>query len=78
MNIEWVSLSIGFALGILASFLGSWLFYKFVKWRRSRADHFDMSYAKNGMRIDVEGYDPSTVDIAQIVKDVTGKGKTKK
>jgi len=37
-----------------------------------------MSYAKNGMRIDVEGYDPSTVDIAQIVKDVTGKGKTKK
>ena len=72
MNFNWGSLSIGFVGGILASFIANWLFHKFVTLRRSKADHFSMSYASGGMRVDVEGYDPANINIHKIMEDMSG------
>lgn len=72
MNIDWLSVFIGWVGGIPSGIAANWAYHKYTDWRksRSRADYITSTWSENTVRF--EGQISGTVDMGVVARKVLG------
>lgn len=77
MSINWLSVFIAWAVGIVSGLVANWLYQKLIDWkkRRSKADYITSTWTENTIRFEGQ-ISSGTVDMGEVAKRVMGIQKT--
>lgn len=74
MEINWLSISIGFVLGVVASVLGNWI-WKLTSTKKPKGNEYVLALTTSRIRFESEGENYSEVDMQGLVESLLGRSE---